>query len=331
MSNYIRKLWPPNRKWLQWGGTLIAAILFIRLLARLNWASVWENFKSLPLGLLLLAFLLYTIGMLANALRWFILLQTAQINIPFWETVKIVYLGAFISNYLPSTIGGDTVRFLSLLRFTSRRAVGFASVVLDRLINLTAMLTILPLSMATFFPLYPFSAQIGRGVAPIIVVTGIAEDYRSKLKRMPATVTHWIDKGKDAFKVWLHSPRNLVRAFVVSWFSIFVIFVAIWVIAKGLGIPVALYQVMGVTAITYLITLLPISVNGYGLRELAIVAIYTRLGATIEQATSLAIITRILMLIETLPGALWIPQNLSDAFSQDETLEDDNPSEIDSQ
>jgi uncharacterized membrane protein YbhN (UPF0104 family) len=118
---------------------------------------------------------------------------------------------------------------------------------------------------------------------------------------------------------------------VVSWISIFVIFVAIWLVAIGLGIPVALYQVMGVTAITYLITLLPISVNGYGLRELAIVAIYTMLGATVEQATSLALITRLLMMIQTLPGALWIPQNLSEAFSQHATPEVENSSKVDAQ
>jgi uncharacterized membrane protein YbhN (UPF0104 family) len=103
----------------------------------------------------------------------------------------------------------------------------------------------------------------------------------------------------------------LILAFCTSWLSIFVVFIAIWLVARGLGIPVALYQVMGVTGITYLLTLLPISVNGYGVREVAITTLYLPLGASLEQAATLALITRFLSMLETLPGALWLSQVVS--------------------
>jgi hypothetical protein len=109
----------------------------------------------------------------------------------------------------------------------------------------------------------------------------------------------------------LRQPARLVFAFCISWFSIFVIFLAIWLLARGLGMQVALYQVMGVTVITYLATLLPISVNGYGLREILIVGLYTSLGSSLEQATVLALISRFLSMLVTLPGAIWIGKILS--------------------
>jgi uncharacterized membrane protein YbhN (UPF0104 family) len=112
------------------------------------------------------------------------------------------------------------------------------------------------------------------------------------------------------FAIWLRHPLIVLLALAISWLSIFVVFLAIWVIAWGLGIPVALYQVMGVTAVTYLLTLLPISVNGYGVREVAITTLYIQLGATLEQSSALALITRFLMLLETTPGALWISDTL---------------------
>jgi hypothetical protein len=73
---------------------------------------------------------------------------------------------------------------------------------------------------------------------------------------------------------------------------------------------------MGVTGITYLLTLLPISVNGYGLREVAITTLYLPLGASLEQAATLALITRFLSMLETLPGALWFSQVVSGQFDQ---------------
>jgi hypothetical protein len=63
---------------------------------------------------------------------------------------------------------------------------------------------------------------------------------------------------------------------------------------------------MGITAMTYLITLLPISINGYGLRELAITFFYMRLGASAEQATIFALLSRFLLMAATIPGVLWL-------------------------
>ncbi len=323
MPNPRLKLWPPDKKWLRWGGTLVASVLFIRLLVKLNWVGVWENFKTLPTVILLIAFSLYLCGMLANALRWYILLKAAKIAVSFWETVKIVLLGAFISNYLPSTIGGDAVRFFSLLRFTSERAVGLASIILDRAVNVIAMLTILPFSVLTFYPLIntPESGSLAETLW--MAAPGISTKTAEKIRRLPSQFSSWFAKGLATFRIWLQSPRDLALAFVVSWFSSFVIFVAIWLIAQGLGIDVALYQVMGTTVITYFLTLLPISVNGYGVREIAVTTLYMKLGATLEQASTLALITRAIMLIETLPGALWIPENVSESFDQGSISESD--------
>jgi hypothetical protein len=71
--------------------------------------------------------------------------------------------------------------------------------------------------------------------------------------------------------------------------------------------PVSLYQVMGVMALSYAINLLPISINGYGVREIALTTLYVHVGATLEQASTLAVVTRFILLVEALPGALWLP------------------------
>ena len=329
MSNQRSKFWPPNKNWLRWGGTIIATILFVRSLMKLNWIGAWDIFKSLPAYLILLALALYTIGMLANGLRWHILLHTADIQIPAWETIKIVFLGAFISNYLPSTIGGDAIRFLSVLRFTARRTVAFTSVILDRALNVTAMFTIVPFSLITFYPILKKGDlfTIIRFFA-LPAVLGSSINGNGWLNRYKRSFMGWLAKVWDALKIWLQSPLKLLMAFVVSWLSIFVIFLAIWILAQGMGIEVALYQVMGVTAITYILTLLPISVNGYGVREVAITTLYMELGATLEQASTLAILTRALMLLVTLPGALFIPQNLSGALKKKPNLNDELATEV---
>ena len=305
MSDERRSRLPQGRQWLRWGGTILSLVLFIWLVARQDWKAAWENISSLPPWVILLALALFFLRALLNGVRWQVLLRTAKIHIPLQETEKIVFLGMFVSNFLPTTIGGDTVRFLSLLRYTSQRALGFASVVLDRFVNVAAMFTVIPFTLWTYgSSVLDFLGIANRAGSPLVVIGAI---YRgNRLHRYYHQFRDLVSYWSGVFQVWFRQPSSLLLAFVISWLTIFTYFLALWILAKGLGMQIELYQIMGTTAITYLITLLPISINGYGVREVAIATLYVHLGADIEQASALAIISRALMLITTLPGALWI-------------------------
>jgi hypothetical protein len=99
----------------------------------------------------------------------------------------------------------------------------------------------------------------------------------------------------------------LAASFGISWLSVLVIFIGEWILAYTLGIPVALYHVMGISALAYMATLLPLSINGYGVREVLFITLYMQLGATPEQAAALTLTSRFLLIIYNLPGALWLP------------------------
>lgn len=305
-----------KRQLIRWIGTVTSTLLFLWLLTKQDWQEIRLNLEQLPFWLITLALSLYLIGMLANSLRWYIVLQAPKIRIPFKESTKLTFTGAFISNFLPSTIGGDTFRVFGLLRYTADRATSLASVVLDRLINVSAFITILPLTTITFGSLTTLLKELmgTLSILPTVGFFGLNSQHR---KGMNSKFRAWLERGIQTFQIWINHPTYLLGAFIVSWFSIFVIFIAIWTLARGLRIQIALYQVMGVTVITYLITILPISINGYGLREITIAFLYTRLGASIEQATTLAIITRLMALTVTLPGALWLPHTFSSTGQPD--------------
>jgi glycosyltransferase 2 family protein len=281
----------------------------IWLLSQQDWLKVWAVLRQIPIWVVLSSFCLYLVGMLANVIRWLVILRTARIVISWQDTARIVFAGVFASNFLPSTVGGDFVRFIGLGRFTPDRALNLASIVLDRLVNLTAFLTVLPLSLLIFRDSLPGILQTFN---PGITIAWMGfVDVRGWIGKVVKTLLRWIERLRATFQIWLRQPARLFLAFCISWFSIFVIFLAIWLLARGLGMQVALYQVMGVTVITYLATLLPISVNGYGLREILIVGLYTSLGSSLEQAAVLAVISRFLSMLVTLPGAIWIGKILS--------------------
>ncbi len=305
-----------SARWIRLAGTLISTALFVWLLSTQDWPSVWLSLSQTPLWLFPLVFSMYFCAILLNAFRWYILLRAQNIIFTFGEVLKIVISGNFASNFLPSTIGGDTVRLVS----TSRSAgwsVALASVVVDRLINVIAMVALLPFSWFSFLnsEIQIWSAMIryqpyySAGVFSMIG-GNLLKNLRAKIQKI-----------RDAFRIWQNRLDILFLALVISWTARLMIFSGIWILAGGLGMSVTLVQVIGVGVITYVLSLLPISINGFGLREVTMTTLYVQLGAPLEGAAALVIVTRFILMLETLPGALWITDLLrhrdkeSDAFN----------------
>ena len=287
---------------LKWGGTLVSFALFIWLLTRLDWQAAWSILKNMPVYSCILAILLLFLGQFMNSLRWYVLLKAQNVPIKIFETFKIFLGGSFASNFLPSTIGGDSLRFLAIAKITNDQPLSLASVILDRVVNLLATCTLIPFSISV---LKTTGININ---TDLFAFSGLAI-FQGKLWNWIKGV---VKKYSDLFKSWTKKPASLILAFGITWISRFIIISSVWVLANGIGMQLSLWQVVGVNIVSYFITLLPISISGYGLREITTTTLYTMLGATLEQATALAVISRIFSTLVTLPGVIWMRQIISE-------------------
>jgi len=278
--------------WVKAVGTALSLALLVWLLDRQNWADLLAVLRRLSAVSLGEALGLYWLGLLVNAWRWRTLLRGVGIPISWKKALRLVLAGSFASNFLPSTVGGDALRIMGISDIADV-STAFASVVVDRSLNVIAMYSFLPFTWKTYGTLLPVIG--GLGDKPL----GAAGGFGSWLGK-------WGKKFIAAIKTWLRSPRTLVAGLVISWVSLLPPFTATWILARSLGIPVAWYEVAGATVISYTMGLLPISLNGYGVREVTIVGLYSLLGATTEQAVTLALVTRFLMMLSTLTGAPWV-------------------------
>lgn len=264
---------------------------------------MWVTMSRIPIWIFPLAFGLYFMGILANALRWYVLLRAQVVEIGYGEVLKIILAGNFASNFLPSTVGGDTVRMVSASRIASW-TISLASVVVDRLLNVFVMMTLLPFSWISFNAVGGFEGVSGIGTE---LSLGVASPIFNKLWLRGK---NWFKKIIDAFLVWRDRKDAIILGLILSWGARFFVFSAVLILARSLDIDVNLFQVIGVGAITYVLALLPISINGFGLREVTMTTLYVQLGASLEQASALVVLTRFILMVETLPGAIWISDAL---------------------
>lgn len=292
------------RQILQIIGSVISMFLFFWLLREQDWQTIWKNLRELPVWLWVVCFALVVVGMICNALRWYVLLRAQEVEIPFGEVVCTVFAGAFASNFLPSTIGGDAFRVISLSRFTSDRVLSLTSVVVDRVMNVAATVTFLPFAWFTFgnqlFEIFGRAQFLPAAAGGFPLWDKLVQFIRRIAKRFI-----------EAIAKWRRNPLALLAAFAISWISIFIVYLSLWLLARYLGMPITLMQLAGVEFIVYVATLLPVSLNGFGVREVIYTTLMIELGASPEHAAALTLISRFLLLLTTTPGAFWLSRIMS--------------------
>ena len=298
----------PTRKFklstaIRWGGTLVSSALFIWLISRQQWGVVFKQAAGITHWVFGLALGMYIVSYGFNTLRWCILLWAQDVRFGYWRAFRITWAGNFASNFLPSTIGGDGFRMLSIYPYTHSKTLAIGSVVLDRIINMAAMACLIPVSVSMFGEKVLTSFAMALPLHP------------------KSLVERFFPKIVSAFKTWSSHPMAFIWSFLATWPSILIPILTTYIIARQLGINVSYLQVVGIQTVTYFLSILPISVNGYGLREMAYITLYTALGASLTQASTLALVTRLLTILTTLPGGLWLTSTVTNTISPDNLSE----------
>jgi uncharacterized membrane protein YbhN (UPF0104 family) len=276
-------------------GTVSAFALLLFLLSQQDWEEILASIRLVPVWRFAVAICLIIISRSAVLFRWHILLRSAGIPIKFRDSARITFAGLFASNFLPTTIGGDVVRLAMVLRLGSDTVISTASLVVDRIIGMAGMATAASIGLlAVFGTAYEVS------MIEIQKVSAFAGLW-SKMKGLVLQVL-------ESLKLWLSSPRGLFYAFFCTWIHQLCIYGIVWIMLSGLGEPITFGLTAGLWSLTYFVTLLPISINGFGLQEISMIAIFTTFGGvSIGAAATAALMIRTLQMLASLPGTVFVP------------------------
>jgi len=216
------------------------------------------------------------------------------VKIPFSRTTELTLMGLFASNFLPTTIGGDVVRLTGVMQMGFDRAICLASIAADRIIGLVGMALVVP------FGLIPAWNSLGQA-------TQNSLSLMASLERP----TRFVRRTLETFSTWLHQPRALIASLLCTFGNMLFIFAAVYILIEGLGNHVSFWLIAGLWSLAYFVTLIPISINGYGVQELSLTFLFLHVGG-LSAATSLsmAVLIRIVFMFASLPGAVFLPSIL---------------------
>ena len=297
-------------------GTLLALVLLIFLLSQQGWGEILTAMRNIPAWRLLLAFALMMGSRFAVSARWHVLLRSADMPVSFGQSMRITFAGLFASNFLPTTIGGDVVRLGGALQLKFDAAISAASLIADRLVGMAGMAMVIPFGLPRF--IQQISTGGGLLQSGLILFAGFASlpgnRWFNKAREKGQRILH---KILAALSVWLKRPRALLGALLFSWIHMICLFLVITQLFAGMNQHISFWLTGGLYAIVYFITLLPVSINGYGLQEVSMTFIFTNLaGAAMGTGLAAALLFRTLMIIASLPGAAFVPTMLSGRQNQ---------------
>jgi glycosyltransferase 2 family protein len=276
-------------------GSLLAVILLLILLKEESGEEIVAALKRVSIWYFLGALLVMFISRLFVVSRWHVLLRAAGIDIFFRRTTMLTFTGLFSSNFLPTTIGGDLVRLAGAIQFGYDRAICLASLVADRLIGMAGMLLTLP------FGLIPL-LSLGKAGLQAVPFGGFFQKGLDFVKRTFGT-----------FVIWINEPLALIASFASTIGNMAFIFMAIFLLITGMDRHVSYWLIAGLWSLTYFVTLIPISVNGYGVQELSLTFLLSEVGGLDHsESLTIAVLIRILFIITSLPGAFFLPSILAE-------------------
>jgi uncharacterized membrane protein YbhN (UPF0104 family) len=128
---------------------------------------------------------------------------------------------------------------------------------------------------------------------------------------VPAFITRlwgFARRTLQSFSMWVNQPLVLLAALGCTWAHLLCTFAALYLLVEGLGAHVDYWLLGGLWSVTYFVTLIPISINGYGVQELSLTYLLSSVaGVAAPVSLAVAIMIRLLYLAASLPGAFYMP------------------------
>jgi uncharacterized protein (TIRG00374 family) len=211
----------------------------------------------------------------------FRVLTRLRITIPMRALIRQFFVGAYFSNLLPTAIGGDAVRLFMLAQCGLPKQEGAVNIFIERSIG-SAALVVLALTGVLTFPV-PSEIRLGVVGLAVLVVAAAAgllagrRHFARIAKRRPG-----LERAMSALALLASHPGTLLAAFILSILFQIASIALSWVVALAFGIDVSFIACLALVPLVWLVTLLPISLGGIGLREASFTYLFGTIGISAE-------------------------------------------------
>lgn len=280
----------------------VSATLLTVLLRRADLRRIAEGLRGADLSWVLAALILYIIMLAVSAWRWQRLLAAQRVKLTLSCLLESLLVATFFNNFLPSNVGGDVVRIADTAKPAGSKTTATTVVLLDRGVGLLGLFLVAavgatvsrwsaaepgPVGATTLWG----GLLAGTVVSiPVLLAPRILHVLAGPIRRVhPEWIDERLDRLTTALTRFRESPATVIATFggaiVVQALLVFFYYA----LAKSLSIPIGLPHLALLVPVSFLVQMLPISINGLGVREATFGLYFRQLGLPLHSALLLSL------------------------------------------
>lgn len=314
LGNMISRIWNSRSSIPGWVVTalkaLVSATLLWLLFSRIDVAQFWAVARQADLAWVSVALVAYLAAVILCTWRWQQLLLVQRVKMRFWAVTESFIVALFFNNFLPTNIGGDVMRIRDTAAAAGSSARAAMVVVVDRVVGLIGLVLFAAFA-ATLTNDLPFGVSwtwivVGVGVGAIAAMLLIPVGARI-LQPLKAVTSGVIGNQVDGLIGGLLSfraaPARLLLTLAASILTQAANIAFYFAVASALGVNVGLADMALIVPISSAIQVLPVSINGFGVREATFTLLFARIGIAGEGALAVSLGATALIMAFSLIGA----------------------------
>jgi glycosyltransferase 2 family protein len=291
---------------------VISAALLYLALRKANFSDLASRIDVASLGWLGLAIAATFLQIFIGVLRWRIVSAECGAPLPIRQAMRYNLIGSFFNQTLPSSIGGDAVRLWLVARAGAGWRAATYSIFVDRAIGLIALAVMIVASLPWSYQL--ISDPYGRSALLLVDFAALAGGVGFLILgrlRWPWLKTWW---GTHHLYACAIIANRVVfsrkHGITIAALSIFVHVLAVviaWCVVQSISAPVGFGQTFQLIPPVMLITMLPISIAGWGVREATMGLAFGYAGLMTNEGINISLLFgAVSFIVGAFGGLVWI-------------------------
>jgi uncharacterized membrane protein YbhN (UPF0104 family) len=282
----------------------VSFVLVAALLVRADISSMFANLGQVAIGALAITFCLAVSQVFITTARWYMLLRAMNIAVPLRDAMEVNVLGILANTLLVNVVGGVATRMTLLAGMGVPSTKTLASIVVERILILFVLVVMSvlglfwvrwPMEFRALLPLELLSAGAG-----VVVLVGFVAFQSGLLRNWTVHAVAYLRRILLELQDIVSHRLTLGSAFALTVLNQAVLVTMGIVVAKAVGIQVPTFDLLMLLPTVSLLSSLPISAGGFGVREVSLVVALSAFGVPTEQALLMSIILGILSLLGAL-------------------------------
>lgn len=288
------------KKYLKFFGKALVSLFFLILVFRkLDLETIIFELKEINLTMFVIASLLYLSTMIFSTLRWSYFVKTKK---SFKELFQLYMIGTFFNLFMPGTVGGDVVKAYYLYKEDKKKTNPLVSVFMERYMGLCALITIASFGFYFGYDYIKDSliVKLFYLICILFILGSLFVIFFPYEK-----FYHKLDRARDSIKRYIFNLSIFTKTYFLSMIVQGIGVLVVYFLGTGLEIPLEFKFYLIFIPIITVVSMIPISLSGFGIREYGFLLLFGNFGVSKEKAVGLSLMWFLTMIITGFIGMLF--------------------------